>query len=581
MTDAPPEPPAAASDRRRGGRVVSAGGAAGLVSAGLAGVAVAAVVLWFAAGATFPLDFDTAYYRGSGVRIGGGGPWWQESIIWTYLGGARSVPHPAFDYWMPLPAFGAAAGFALLGTLLSTVLAAAACAGLAASCLWVLTARRTGSPLAAWLAVAVSVALPGLVEKAADGDSPAYAVAFALLACTLLDTAFGRSVSSSVTSSVSPESAGDAAAGTAPCPGLLFGAGVAAGLAHLSRGDGLLVIAAVFLAAGWASRRRGLRSAAVASGFVAAGWLLAFGPWMARNMVVFGAPMPPGASAAVWIGTPDAMYAFAEPPTVWSMGGAHVARAVQHGASSVWSNLLAFVPWPVLVASVLGAAVLIADARRAGRAGTSAPPGPGAGFVAWAGTLTLIALFYATVGAVVGGSQRALLLANPFAALAVAVLAHAAVRVAGDASRPSWRLLGWLLPALLLGGVAWSAVVRLPAARAEAIEASDVQKRRHDVLAETLHTHFAGEVVMTASHSRVWFGAGVPTVALPMDGLQSVFAAARSTGATVLLLDGYGIEVPRPGVEHLHALYYRGAPVEGIRHLGDSGGYRVYRITLP
>lgn len=509
----------------------------------LAFASVTALVLWFGAELRFPLDFDTAYYRGSGIRIGSGGPVLQESIIWTWLGGARTVPHAAFDYWMPLPAFAAGFGYALFGTLASTAYAAAVCAGATAAAVWTTLRRWTARAWTAWLGVLLLAATPDFVRFAADGDSPSYMVAFAAWAFTLLG-------------GVSPEQP------TSPASRLQLAlAGVCVGLAHLSRGDGLLVLLGAAAGLAWILRKSGPRPVVSALAILFGGWLAVFGPWMLRNLLTFGEAMPPGASAAITIATPDAIYAFFDPPTLLSMGADHVQRALRHGATSVATNLARFVPLPLLAA--------LPFALYALRRHTGAAP--------WLLTLAAICAFYGTVGAVVGGSQRALLLAGPFAAIALADLAATATRT--RPAGPVRRYAAALVPlALLVWSAAWLA--GLPAQRQAAIEASDVQARRHEVLADTLSEHFPGQTVMTASHSRVWFGTGAPTVALPTDGLRAVHAAAATAGATLLLLDGYGIEVRRPGVEALHDLFYSRAPTPGITYLGDSGGYRVYRLSV-
>lgn len=515
------------------------------LAVGLVGFVAA---LWYTRALAFPLDFDTAYYRGMGRFLAEGGSLAAEPIVWTYLGGAQTVPHAAFDYWMPLPAFGAALGYALFGTVASTAYAGAACAGVLAASTSVLARRWAAAggqvgttnrapwwvgPLAG-LGVLVS---PHVLDLCADGDSPAFATAAFAAALVVLPRE----------------------GSTRPRLRRLA-VGALLGLAHLSRGDGVLLLAAVLLVVGWTARRGGLRAAAVSVASVLAGWAVVFAPWMVRNAVTFGSLMPPGSSAALGIDTPDGLYAWFPTASPWSHGPEHAVRVLTHGAAAVGANLARFTAWPLVLPAVWG----VWTARRS----TSAA----------AAVLALLAVvvFYATLGAVVGGSQRGLM---PLTVVVVAGASAATLHAAAWIRRRRGRA-ALAAPIALLAWVGVGAS-GLPADRAAAAADADVIARRHAVLEDTLDTHFAGETVMTASHSRVWFGTSAPTVALPLDGLEAIHAAAAATGATVLLLDGYVISPPRPGTAAMHALFTEQAQVPGFRLLGDSGGYRVYRITPP
>ena len=51
---------------------------------------------------------DAEYYYGMGLRIAQQGVL-TEPFLWNYLHPVNGLPHPGFTYWMPLPAFLAAA----------------------------------------------------------------------------------------------------------------------------------------------------------------------------------------------------------------------------------------------------------------------------------------------------------------------------------------------------------------------------------------------------------------------------------------------------------------------------------------
>jgi hypothetical protein len=88
--------------------------------------------------------------------------------------------------------------------------------------------------------------------------------------------------------------------------------GILSGILSLARSDGLLWLALTFLLLLW---RRGDEQLSLVTflqdaGLVLAGFLLVMGPWYARNLAVFGAPMAPGGSHILWLTTYDEMFAY-------------------------------------------------------------------------------------------------------------------------------------------------------------------------------------------------------------------------------------------------------------------------------
>jgi hypothetical protein len=91
----------------------------------------------------------------------------------------------------------------------------------------------------------------------------------------------------------------------------LLAAGLCAGLAHLARADGLLVLGClvvwVWLRApsglGWRSR---LAAAAVAAG----GYVVVMAPWFVRNLAVVMTPLPAGSIRSLWLTSYDDFFAF-------------------------------------------------------------------------------------------------------------------------------------------------------------------------------------------------------------------------------------------------------------------------------
>jgi dolichyl-phosphate-mannose-protein mannosyltransferase len=88
-------------------------------------------------------------------------------------------------------------------------------------------------------------------------------------------------------------------------------AGLGAGLAHLARADGILVLGCL-VAWVWLliPGGRGLRARFVGVAVVVGGYIVVMGPWFVRNLVVAGAPLPPGSIRSLWLTAYDDFFSF-------------------------------------------------------------------------------------------------------------------------------------------------------------------------------------------------------------------------------------------------------------------------------
>src|SRR5579859_5069061 len=97
----------------------------------------------------------------------------------------------------------------------------------------------------------------------------------------------------------------------AQAKGWLFGAGLAAGLAHLTRADGVLLILCVGL---WVALHPigglGWRGRLVSGTVLLAGYALVMVPWFWRNWVIAGAPLGPGGMRTLWLTNYDDLFTF-------------------------------------------------------------------------------------------------------------------------------------------------------------------------------------------------------------------------------------------------------------------------------
>lgn len=241
-----------------------------------------------------PGYMDAEYYQAGGISIASGS--WQEPFIWNYLDNPAGLPHPAFSYWMPLASLIAAAGMKLGGSLsfaagrLGFILLAAGVAPLTSALAYRLHPERRQALLAGLLAVTAGFYLPYLPTTDTFGPVMLLGGGFLLL-CLLL-------------------------AGTRPGDqprwrslGFAMGLGVMAGLMHLARADGLLWLGVGGLAllclpgSSWGQRLSQL-------GLLGLGYLLVMGPWMARNVSIFGAFFSAGGLRPLWITTYDELYTY-------------------------------------------------------------------------------------------------------------------------------------------------------------------------------------------------------------------------------------------------------------------------------
>lgn len=278
--------------------------------------------------------YTDAYYYFGGARQLASGNGFSEPYIWNYLILSRTTNlqawlWPSHLYWMPLVSI-VGAPFVLAaqrlggGTLSNAalfrvaqfpfILLASAVPLLSYAVAWLVSGARRH---------AISAALLTLF-------SPFYFAywtttdAFALYALT----AAGALVMTAL------------AASDQAHPGRwLFGAGLAAGLAHLTRADGVLLLACLLV---WVVLRpaaaKGWRGRLFAVGGLVLGYLVVMGPWFWRNWVAIGAPLAPGSTRTLWLTNYDDIFSFSLnrlSPT------AYFASGLVNILSGKWSALVA------------------------------------------------------------------------------------------------------------------------------------------------------------------------------------------------------------------------------------------------
>ena len=270
--------------------------------------------------------YTDAYYYAVGAQRLNTGHGFEEPFIWNYLEPPESVPHPGYLYWMPLTAVLGWLGLALLGDSFGAlqvpfVLISALLPLVTYAIAWDLTHKQRHAVLAGLLAV-----FPGFyahVLVLPDNFAP-----FALAGSVCLWAA-GRSLRDRKL--------------------LWFGlAGLAAGIGHLTRADGLLLVG-MALAAAIAGVLPRLQPSSgrqepgytwlASVAMVLGGYLLVMGPWFLRNWMVFGTPLPGAGTRTMFLTTYDDMFAYGRPLSLQSYLDWGWGEILGSKAQALWLNL--------------------------------------------------------------------------------------------------------------------------------------------------------------------------------------------------------------------------------------------------
>jgi hypothetical protein len=262
---------------------------------------------------TTPGYMDADYYYAGGLRLATGYGF-SEPFIWNYLDNPQGIPHPSHAYWMPLASILAAVGMRLVGfanfntARIGSVILAGLVPPITAALAYSITHKENSALLAGFLAVFSGFYLPFLPTI----DTFAiYMLLGGLFFLTL-----------------SPISA-------LPFPLAALLLGLLAGLMHLSRADGLLwlliaLIAVFYLSTSSRTTHHAPRLTPHASrithyallitnyasrlmphaSLVLLGYLLIMGPWILRNLSVFGTLLSPGGLRSLWLTNYDEIFSY-------------------------------------------------------------------------------------------------------------------------------------------------------------------------------------------------------------------------------------------------------------------------------
>lgn len=260
------------------------------------------VILLVAVFQAAPGYMDADYYYATGIQLAEG-KGFVEPFIWNYLNQPLNIPHPSHAYWMPLASILAGSGMALLGdsgfssARLGFLLIAGLVPVLTAHLSFVLSARKDY----AWLAGGLAI-LPGFY-LAYLGTTDTFGICMLLGGLWMVIVAYWL----------------------APTPAprvrtnrfwLPLALGVVSGFFHLARADGIVWLGTALIAiilpvsGSWGTGARPLPGFTRAIGLCLIGYMIVMGPWLVRNLIVFGAPLSPAGVRTLWLTNYDEIFSY-------------------------------------------------------------------------------------------------------------------------------------------------------------------------------------------------------------------------------------------------------------------------------
>ena len=273
------------------------------------------------------MDAAYSYDIALNLHLGGG---FNEPFLWNYLDQPAGIPHPSHLYWMPLPTLLAAVSMAILGisykaaqvpfVLVSALLPLVS--------YWVavtITGRRGYGWIAGLLTVFSGFYVPYWGHT--DNFAP-----FALAGSLALIAGWQAWQN-------------DSPAGRWRL--WAFAAGGLVGLTHLSRADGVLLLAVLWLPAlAYLLSPNGRHpgpikpvQALLRVLLLGLGYLLVMLPWFVRNWLAVGAILPAGGSQTLWLTCYDDLFSYGRQlswHTYLAWGWANIWRSK---LDALWLNL--------------------------------------------------------------------------------------------------------------------------------------------------------------------------------------------------------------------------------------------------
>jgi hypothetical protein len=498
-----------------------------------------------------PGYMDADYYMAGGQRLADGHGF-QEMLLWNYLDDPQGLPHPSNAYWMPLASILAMAGMLVSGlhNFFGGRLAFILLAGLVPPATFMLAYTLTRRTRTAWLAALLAVFpgfyLPFLATSDTFAISMLLGAAFLGIVNRLWDSNDGRRTQ---------------------WPRMLWWAllGAVAGLLHLSRVDGILWLGMAGLAALLPVRlplRRlrlppdWLKSLAC----ILIGYLVVMGPWIWRDLSVFGVPFSPGGGRMLWIANYNELFIYPASTLTfhrWLQQG--LGAILQARFSALGQNLVTLF---AVQGGIFLAPLMLLGLRRLWRIAVVK-----FALLAYVLIFTLMTFAFPYAGARGGLLHSGALLQPLFWVLAAAGLE---VFVAWGVSRRKWiprqaGLVfsgGMLMLAILVSGVVFDKRMFNPQPPQQPWDAAEHLYSQVNASLLQLGAD-GGEIVMVNNPPAFYLVSGRPTISIPFGDLNAVLSVAKRYHARFLALEFDQITGPdnlyadpgdRPGLHYLRTV---------------------------
>jgi hypothetical protein len=547
-----------------------------------------AVRIVAAASLSFPVPEDTAYYAGVARNLVEGRGLVSDAL-WSYQTQPLQVPREAFEVWLPLPSLLAALPISLAGA--TNWFRAAQVVSVVASSVVAALGWRLGADVAAELRLPVGRArtlaagtglvccfLGPLVLYGMLPDSTALFAALALGSCLLMTRLAARPPARVV-------------------DGRLLSLGLLIGLAALTRSE------AIWLGLAWAltawlwsrpsssaapgsaapgsaapgSARPSRRDRAVMIAVPAAVAAAVFAPWLVRDWLSFGNPLPGQALTNALYVDPTDIFAYRDQPNLARYLSESPAALLGMRVSGTLHNLFAVLILPGFPIGLIGLLALPLSWRLA-----SLRP-----LLLMAAITFLVTSLIFPVSTTWGTFLHA--------AGAVYVLLAISCLVALDAFiavvhrlRHWWRPVAWLGPALATAVAFPLLLVSVNALNAEAADTRD----RYQVLPAALDRAgiplSANQPVITDNPIWLSESAGVTAIALPEESPADVLALAQRFDATLLVVQDDGrrvwpdvLEAGGPAAACFREVELSAGPAASPEEVAALAEIRAFRIACP
>lgn len=262
-----------------------------------------------------PSYFDAYYYTTNAQHLANGDGF-IEDIVWEYLDAPDSLPTASFTYWMPLPAMIAAVGYKLFGTWRGAQMP-----------FWLLAG------LLPWLGYAISWRLTGIWSPSSKSRSQqqrqarvaalftmagGYYAAYWAQPTTFVLFAWTGGVCLLALAQATASHAAEAHDFRRNTAVFWFIAGIAAGLAHLTRADGILLVGVgglvwLFAVQDWymkAVKSTSLPFLVSNMGLFILGYFLIMGGWFWHTYRVIGQPMSTVGTQTIFLTSYNDLFAY-------------------------------------------------------------------------------------------------------------------------------------------------------------------------------------------------------------------------------------------------------------------------------